>query len=163
MDGKVPSYAAPGVGITKNVDGSFTAKANMAAQILDSDGNSVAAYATLEEAVNAAVDGQTVMLLTNVTISKQLKVYKAITLDLNGKTLTSEFKSDSGIYAIVVIGATLTNGTIQVENARAIGAYGAMIMDGVTVENGIIGGYYAYKCSMQRLYFGFCFNEGSSR
>ena len=141
VDGKVPSYAAPGVGITKNVDGSFTAKANMAAQILDSDGNSVAAYATLEEAVNAAVDGQTVMLLTNVTISKQLKVYKAITLDLNGKTLTSEFKSDSGIYAIVVIGATLTNGTIQVENARAIGAYGAMIMDGVTVENGIIGGH----------------------
>ena len=141
VDGKVPSFAAPGIGITKNVDGSFTAKANMAAQILDSDGNSVAAYATLEEAVNAAVDGQTVMLLTNVTISKQLKVYKAITLDLNGKTLTSEFKSDSGIYAIVVIGATLTNGTIQVGNARAIGAYGAMIMDGVTVENGIIGGH----------------------
>lgn len=141
VDGKVPSYAAPGVGITKNVNGSFTAKANMAAQILDSDGNSVAAYATLEEAVNVAVAGQTVMLLTNVTISKQLKVYKAITLDLNGKTLTSEFKNDSGIYAIVVIGATLTNGTIQVENARAIGAYGAMIMDGVTVENGIIGGH----------------------
>ena len=141
VDGKVPSFAAPGVGITKNEGGSFTAKANMAAQILDSDGNSIAAYATLEEAVNAAVAGQTVMLLTNVTISKQLKVYKAITLDLNGKTLTSEFKSDSGIYAIVVIGATLTNGTIQVENARAIGAYGAMTMDGVTVENGIIGGH----------------------
>lgn len=141
VDGKVPSFAAPGVGITKNEDGSFTAKANMAAQILDSDGNSVAAYATLEEAVNAAVAGQTVMLLTNVTVSKQLKIYKAITLDLNGKTLTSEFKSDSGIYAIVVIGATLTNGTVRVENARAIGAYGAMIMDGVTVENGIIGGH----------------------
>ena len=100
-----------------------------------------AGYETLEEAVNAAVAGQTVMLLTNVTVSKQLKIYKAITLDLNGKTLTSEFKSDSGIYAIVVIGATLTNGTIQVENARAIDAYGAMIMDGVTVENGIIGGH----------------------
>ena len=42
-------------------------------------------FATLEEAVNAAVAGQTVMLLTNVTISKQLTIYKAITLDLNGK------------------------------------------------------------------------------
>ena len=38
VDGKVPSFAAPGVGITKNEGGSFTAKANMAAQILDSDG-----------------------------------------------------------------------------------------------------------------------------
>lgn len=141
VDGKVPSFAAPGVGITKNKDGSFTAKANMAAQILDSDGNSVEAYATLEEAVGATVVGQTVMLLTNVTISKQLEVSKANTLDLNGKTLTSEYKSDSGVYAIAVIGATLTNGTIQVENARAIGAYGAMTMDGVTVENGIKDGH----------------------
>lgn len=86
VDGKVPSFAAPGVGITKNVDGSFTAKANMAAQILDSDGNSVAAYATLEEAVNAAAKaGDTITLLAdtgaNVTIAKKL------TLDLNGYTI----------------------------------------------------------------------------
>lgn len=150
VDGKVPSFAAPGVGITKNENGSFTAKANMAAQILDSDGNSVAAYATLEEAVNAAVDGQTVMLLTNVTISKQLTIYKAITLDLNGKTLTSEFKNDQGAYAIAVKSATLTNGTIQVENARAINAKAAMTMDGVTVENGIIGGHATISLSGAR-------------
>lgn len=140
VDGKVPSYAAPGVGITKNENGSFTAKANMAAQILDSDGNSVAAYATLEEAVNAAVAGQTVMLLTNATINSRLDVEKAITLDLNGKTLTSELVSNS--YAILFEAAvTIKNGKIVADNARVIGAYGAMIMDGVTVENGIIGGH----------------------
>ena len=135
------NFAPEGYGANRDENENFTIVAGVVAQVKDANGKSVKAYATLEEAVNAAVDGQTVMLLTNVTISKQLKVYKAITLDLNGKTLTSEFKSDSGIYAIVVIGATLTNGTIQVGNARAIGAYGAMIMDGVTVENGIIGGH----------------------
>ena len=140
VDGKVPSFAAPGVGITKNEDGSFTAKANMAAQILDSDGNSVEAYATLEEAVNAAVDGQTVMLLTNVTISKQLTIYKAITLDLNGKTLTSELVSNG--YAILFRAAvTIKNGTVKVKNACAIGTIAAMTMDGVTVENDIQGGH----------------------
>ena len=149
VDGKVPSFAAPGVGITKNEDGSFTAKANMAAQILDSDGNSVAAYATLEEAVNAAVDGQTVMLLTNVTISKQLTIYKAITLDLNGKTLTSELVSNG--YAILFRAAvTIKNGTVKVKNACAIGTVAAMTMDGVTVENGIIGGHATISLSGAR-------------
>ncbi len=87
VDGKVPSFAAPGVGITKNEDGSFTAKANMAAQILDSDGNSVKAFATLEEAVNAAVAGQTVMLLTSVDGNFVIEAGKDFTLDLNGYTI----------------------------------------------------------------------------
>ena len=149
VDGKVPSFAAPGVGITKNENGSFTAKANMAAQILDSDGNSVAAYATLEEAVNAAVDGQTVMLLTNATINSRLDVEKAITLDLNGKTLTSELVSNG--YAILFRAAvTIKNGTVKVKNACAIGTVAAMTMDGVTVENGIIGGHATISLSGAR-------------
>lgn len=44
VDGKTPSFAAPGVGITKNENGSFTAVDGMTAQILDKDGNSVKAY-----------------------------------------------------------------------------------------------------------------------
>ena len=87
VDGKVPSFAAPGVGITKNENGSFTAKANMAAQILDSDGNSVKAFATLEEAVNAAVAGQTVMLLTSVDGNFVIEAGKDFMLDLNGYTI----------------------------------------------------------------------------
>lgn len=87
VDGKTPSFAAPGVGITKNEDGSFTAAADMTAQILDKDGNSVKAYSTLAEAVAAAQDGQTVRLLADVEQNAQLAIDKSITLDLNGKTI----------------------------------------------------------------------------
>lgn len=145
VDGKVPSFAAPGVGITKNEGGSFTAKANMAAQILDSDGNSVAAYATLAEAIAAAKDGETVTLLDNITLTEQLVIGKNLTIDLGGFTLTSNYSlgaSGANIYAIVLKAAvTIKNGKIVADNARVIGAYGAMTMDGVTVENGIIGGH----------------------
>lgn len=88
VDGKVPSYAAPGVGITKNENGSFTAKANMAAQILDSDGNSVKAYATLAEAIAAAKAGDTVTLLANITDCQQITVSKDITIDFGNYTIT---------------------------------------------------------------------------
>lgn len=111
VDGKVPSYAAPGVGITKNVNGSFTAKANMAAQILDSDGNSVAAYATLEEAVNVAVAGQTVMLLTSVDGNFVIEAGKDFTLDLNGYTINGGTGTDK---------AAITNhGTLTITDSSA--------------------------------------------
>ena len=87
VDGKTPSFAAPGVGITKNENGSFTAVDGMTAQILDKDGNSVKAYRTLAEAVAAAEDGQTVRLLADVEQNAQLTIEKSITLDLNGKTI----------------------------------------------------------------------------
>ena len=87
VDGKTPSFAAPGVGITKNENGSFTAVDGMTAQILDEDGNSVNAYNTLAEAVAAAQDGQTVTLLADVEQNAQLTIDKSITLDLNGKTI----------------------------------------------------------------------------
>lgn len=93
VDGKVPSFAAPGVGITKNEDGSFTAKANMAAQILDSDGNSVEAYATLAEAIAAAKDGETVKLLADcsgngIQIKSGRFADKGLTVDFGGYTYT---------------------------------------------------------------------------
>ena len=87
VDGKTPSFAAPGVGITKNENGSFTAAAGMTAQILDKDGNSVKAYNTLADAVAAAQDGQTVRLLADAEQNTQLTIGKSITLDLNGKTI----------------------------------------------------------------------------
>ncbi len=93
VDGKVPSFAAPGVGITKNVNGSFTAKANMAAQILDSDGNSVAAYDTLTAAIAAAKDGETVKLLADcsgngIQIKSGRFADKGLTVDFDGHTYT---------------------------------------------------------------------------
>ena len=43
-------------------------------------------YATLQEAIRAAQDGDTVVLAKDVT--ENIKINKSITLDLNGKTLT---------------------------------------------------------------------------
>ena len=114
VDGKVPSFAAPGVGITKNEDGSFTAAASMTAQILDKDGNSVKAYASLADAIAAAEDGQTVTLLADV--AEDVAISKSITLDLGGKTLTN---TNTGKATISVQG-----GTVTVKNGNVVGGTG---------------------------------------
>ena len=111
VDGKAPSFAAPGVGITKNEDGSFTAAAGMTAQILDKDGNSVKAFTSLQAAIDAAQDGETVTLLADAT--EDVAIGKNITLDLGGKTLTN---TNSGKATISVQG-----GTVTVKNGSVVG------------------------------------------
>ena len=124
VDGKTPSFAAPGVGITRNEDGSFTAAAGMTAQILDKDGNSVKAYKTLAEAVAAAEDGQTVRLLADVTESN-IKVNANITIDLNKMTVTGSFVT----YGEV----TIQNGTIDVPDGKTNYAYGKLTLADVDI------------------------------
>ena len=114
VDGKAPSFAAPGVGITKNEDGSFTAAAGMAAQILGKDGNSVKAFASLQAAIDAAQAGETVMLLADAT--EDVAISKSITLDLGGKTLTN---TNAGKATISVQG-----GTVAVKNGNVVGGTG---------------------------------------
>ena len=124
VDGKTPSFAAPGVGITRNENGSFTAAAGMTAQILDKDGNSVKAYNTLAEAVAAAEDGQTVRLLADVTESN-IKVNANITIDLNKMTVTGSFVT----YGEV----TIQNGTIDVPDGETNYAYGKLTLADVDI------------------------------
>lgn len=123
VDGKTPSFAAPGVGITKNENGSFTAAAGMTAQILDKDGNSVKAYNTLAEAVAAAQDGQTVRLLADAESS--IKVNANITIDLNKMTVTGSFVT----YGEV----TIQNGTIDVPDGKTNYAYGKLTLADVDI------------------------------
>lgn len=111
-EGKGTSLVADGVGIDKNADGTFTAKSGMAAQIVDADGNSVAAYATLEEAIAAADAGETVKLLADVTAD--VVINKNITLDLGGKTLTN---TNSGKATITIAAGT----TATVKNGNVVG------------------------------------------
>lgn len=95
-------------------------------------------YATLAEAVTAAADGDTIVLLEDVDLgTEMLTVKKQITLDLNGKTITSAYAGD---YAAIYVGAagdlTITgNGTVTATVGVAIGNYGK-----VTVQNGTING-----------------------
>lgn len=124
VDGKTPSFAAPGAGIIKNEDGSFTAAAGMTAQILDKDGNSVKAYKTLADAVAAAQDGQTVRLLADVAESS-IKVNANITIDLNKMTVTGSFVT----YGEV----TIQNGTIDVPDGKTNYAYGKLTLADVDI------------------------------
>ena len=124
VDGKTPSFAAPGAGITKNEDGSFTAVADMTAQILDKDGNSVKAYSTLAEAVAAAEDGQTVRLLADVAESS-IKVNANITIDLNKMTVTGSFVTCGEV--------TIQNGTIDVPDGKTNYAYGKLTLADVDI------------------------------
>ena len=109
-EGKGTSFVAEGVGVDYDENGSFTAKAGMAAQVLDADGNSVKAFATLDEAFNAAIEGQTVRLLKDLT--EDVTIDKNITLDLGGKTLTNTNAGHATITIAKDATATVKNGSV---------------------------------------------------
>lgn len=149
VDGKTPSFAAPGAGITKNEDGSFTAAADMTAQILDKDGNSVKAYGALADAVAAAQDGQTVRLLADVTLDAQIATGKAITIDGQSKytiktvkKLASAdgkagmfYRTQSAKGTLTFLNVTLDGGGVSKIFLNEGGA-GETVFDGVTSTNG---------------------------
>lgn len=149
VDGKTPSFAAPGTGITRNEDGSFTAAAGMTAQILDKDGNSVKAYSTLADAVAAAQDGQTVRLLANVTLDAQIATGKAITIDGQSKYTIKAVKklvsadNKAGMFyrtqsakgTLTFLNVTLDGGGFSKIFLNEGGA-GETVFDGVTSTNG---------------------------
>ena len=149
VDGKAPSFAAPGVGITRNENGSFTAVDGMTAQILDKDGNSVNAYSTLAEAVAAAEDGQTVRLLANVTLDAQIATGKAITIDGQSKyTIKADkllvsadnkagmfYRTGSAKGTLTFLNVTLDGGGVSKIFLNEGGA-GETVFDGVTSTNG---------------------------
>lgn len=149
VDGKTPSFAAPGVGITKNENGSFTAVDGMTAQILDKDGNSVKAYSTLAEAVAAAQDGQTVRLLADVTLNEQIATGKAITIDGQSKytikaaKLLASADGKAGMFyrtqsakgTLTFLNVTLDGGGVSKIFLNEGGA-GETVFDGVTSTNG---------------------------
>ena len=89
-------------------------------------------FESLEEAIAAAAPGDTVTLQRDVTLTEKLVIEagKQITLDLNGKTLTTYAVNDN--YDIVVKGdLTLKNGSIVVSGVYGIGVTGKL-----TVESG---------------------------
>ena len=138
-EGAGTSFVAEGVGIDKNADGTFTAKSGMAAQIVDADGNSVAAYAGHYDAIKAAKDGETVILLSDRKNFVTNTVNANITIDLNGKTLSvgnnNPFFRTNGEV-------TIQNGTIDSQEACVIvNAYNKLTLKnvkitGVTGNNG---------------------------
>ena len=82
-----------------------------------------------------AADGDTLILLKNISASSQLNVTKAITIDLGDHTLTNSY-GGSGYSLLTRAAVTMKNGTYTSTKAtaRGIGAYADFTMDGVTLS-----------------------------
>lgn len=138
-EGKGTSFVAAGVGVDKNTDGTFTAKPNMVAQIVDADGNSVAAYATLKEAVNAAKSGETVIVLKEATVEEMITAEANITIDLNQKTVT--VADGAGTMLKTTGDVTIKNGTLtSAVTANIINAYGKLKLESVKIYGSTVDG-----------------------
>lgn len=73
-------------------------------------------YPSLQEAINAAQDGETVKLLTDAT--EDVAISKSITLDLSGNTLTNT----NAVKAKATI--SVQGGTVTVKNGKVVGGTG---------------------------------------
>ena len=94
---------------TVTINGSTDGVVVIVAAITYPDSNYYYAFATLAEAIEFAKAGDTITLIRNVTLSETIAVDKSVTIDLNGKKVTSTAQKAFEIYA----DATITNGTIE--------------------------------------------------
>ncbi len=99
---------------------------------------------TAAELKAAATNGKNVQLTQDVTLTDALTFNNAVTIDLNGKTLSSSL--NSGGYSLkTTADATIVNGTYKgTGSARGIGAYGNLTMRNVTVD---VAGQVGVACS----------------
>ena len=99
---------------------------------------------TADELKAAAANGKNVQLTQDVALTDTLTFNSPVTIDLNGKTLTTNL--NSGGYSLVTrADATIVNGTYKgTGSARGIGAYGNLTMRNVTVD---VAGQVGVACS----------------
>ena len=142
------SYMADGYIPVKQSDGTYGVKEGKFVAEVGSTG-----YETFDEAIaaaNASANNKTIYLRENITVDHQLVIEnakgKTITLDLSGFTLTSTYalKSTSSEARYALVNKTplnVKNGTFAAGEARAIGAYGALTLNGATVTQTLTGGH----------------------
>ena len=92
-----------------------------AVSVTRADGTDGGTYTTLPAALDAAQDGDTVTLLSDVDLGETyVTISKSITFDLNGKTLSSSKTwSSDGVLLVKDAAVTVKNGTV---NATGIGS-----------------------------------------
>ncbi len=129
----------------KNEDGFYGVKEGSYVAVNVKSGTK---YETLADALQKAQKGNTVKLLSDVTVTEPLTITKAITLDLGGKTITSStwtMPSDAtgeNRYALLTKAAvTVKNGTFAAGQARALGAYANLTLTDATVTSELTGGH----------------------
>lgn len=111
-------------GLTQNTAGTVVNPANAVVMIETADGI-VDHYYTLQEALAAATDGDTVRLLSDVEPDEELTIGQAVTLDLNGHTIDSKYDVRSAIN-IESNGVKITDSTVS--GSRADGQAGGTII-----------------------------------
>ena len=135
-EGEGTNFVASGYAVTAAENGSDTLYT--VSQAVAQAGTK--AYASLQAAIDAAQDGETVTLLTDVEQNTQLTINKNITLDLNGETIknTQDIWGDNANAILSITnGAKVTitgNGTMD---AKENDCYTINVVKGdLTIENG---------------------------
>ena len=100
------SLCADGFIPTQNADGTYSVKVGKYVAEIGSQG-----YESLQAAIDAAQDGQTVTLLADA--AEDVVISKSITLDLGGKTLTNTNVGKATI--------SVQSGTVTVKNGNVVG------------------------------------------
>ena len=124
-EGVGTSFVAAGVGVD-HVDGKFTAKSGMTAQVVDADGKSVKAFDKLSDALAAVEAKQTVKLLNDVANETFVMVKAGVTLDLAGKNIT---------------GATMLYVTGMIVDTAASNTKGAVSAEAYMIASSVGSGY----------------------
>lgn len=133
--------------ITVTVDGKTVLAPVYEAKVTAADGTETN-HRTFAEAFEAVAEGQTITLLANLDITELIKIEKAITFDLGGKTVTADCKKAFEVYA----NATFKNGTIKAQQ-RCIDTREAieLTLDNVNL---VADTYYAAHGNQQPLTIG---------
>lgn len=84
--------------------------ASLVASITTSGGESTN-YTSLDDALDAMKDGDTVTLLSDAEITRWHSLSKAFTLELNGKTVTTQSKAELYLHARVIVQDSSTGKT----------------------------------------------------
>ncbi len=146
-------YCAEGFACEQNADGTFGIQEVVVAKVGDVE------YTSLQEAVDAATTGQTIILLADVELTETLTIPadKTIALDLNGKAVSMADASGATAALIKNNGnLTITDGTEgkagklsfnsttpSANNGYAsntISNYGTITIEAGTIENTTVGG-----------------------
>ncbi len=116
----VSDYVDTSASSLKQVNGQWVVKKNPgAAKIGDTE------YETLAEAVAAAKAGDTIVLQKDVSSAALIKVDKAVTIDLGGKTASFD---SFGFFLVKGGDVTLKNGTVKAGMSAVWAAQGANVV-----------------------------------
>lgn len=129
-EGTGTTFTAPGYTSVANADGTYGVVAGVA-QVAGK------AFNTLQAAIDAAQDGETVTLLTDATEDATIAAGKNITLDLGGKTLTNTNAGKATLTIAKGATATVKNGSIAGGTGYyTIDNYGTATLEDVTATAG---------------------------